>query len=203
MGLVASFNRPAGNVTGVTFMSTELGPKRLGLLKEIVPKAGLYAVLVNPKNPSTDSIVTELRATVARTGPQIEVFTASNNREIDAAFADLVRRGANALVVGSSVLFVNRRVQLVTLAAHHRLPAIYYDRRVAEVGGLMSYGASIADAVHQAGIYSGRVLKGERPAELPILRASRFELVINLQTAKTLGLDVPATLLVTADEVIE
>jgi putative ABC transport system substrate-binding protein len=203
MGLVTSFSRPGGNVTGVSFMSMELGPKRLGILKELVPGAALYAVLVNPMLPSTASIVAELRLAGAGIGRQVEVFTARNIREIDAAFADLVRGGAGALVVGSSSLFNTRRVQLATLAAHHRLPAIYYDRRVAQVGGLMSYGASIVDAIRLTGIYAGRILRGEKPADLPVLRATKFEFVINLQTARTLGLDIPPTLLATADEVIE
>jgi putative ABC transport system substrate-binding protein len=203
MGVVASFNRPAGNVTGVSFMSSELGPKRLGLLNELVPGAARYALLVDPNAPQTDSIVAELRAAAASLGRRIEVFSASSNREIDAAFADLVRKGAEALVVGSSALFVSRRVQVVTLAAVHRLPAIYYDRNSAEVGGLMSYGASIADAMRQGGIYVGRILKGEKPADMPVLQATKFEFVINLQTAKALGLEMPPMLLARADEVIE
>jgi ABC-type uncharacterized transport system substrate-binding protein len=202
-GLVASLSRPGGNVTGIAFLSAELGPKRLGLLKELVPGAASYAVLVNPGNPATGSIVAELRAAAATIGKQIEFFSASSNREIDAAFADLVRRGADALVIGSSFLFSNRRAQLATLAAHHRLPAIYYDRGATEVGGLMSYGASIADAARQAGIYTGRILKGEKPADLPVMQAVKFEFVINLQTARTLGLQVPPGLLAIADEVIE
>jgi putative ABC transport system substrate-binding protein len=164
-GLVASFNRPGGNVTGIAFLSAQLGPKRLGLLKELVPRAARYGVLVNPDNPATDSIVAELRAAAASIGKQSEVFFASSVREIDTAFTELVRKGVDALVVGSSTLFANRRTQLTTLAAHHRLPAIYYDRRATEIGGLMSYGASIADAARQAGIYTGRILKGAgRPA---------------------------------------
>jgi putative ABC transport system substrate-binding protein len=202
-GLVTSFSRPGGNVTGVSFMSMEIGPKRLGILKELVPSAALYAVLVNPVLPSTASIIAELRVAAAGIGRQVEVFTARNIREIDAAFADLVRGGAGALVVGSSSLFNTRRVHLATLAAHHHLPAIYYDRRVAQVGGLMSYGASIVDAVRQSGAYSGRILRGEKPADLPVMRATKFEFVINLQTARTLGLEVPPMLLAQADEVIE
>jgi putative ABC transport system substrate-binding protein len=202
-GLVASLSRPGGNVTGIAFLSAELGPKRLGLLKELVPGAASYAVLVNPGNPATGSIVAELRAAAATIGKQIEFFSASSNREIDAAFVELVRGGADALVIGSSVLFANRRAQLATLAAHHRLPAIYYDRRATEVGGLMSYGASIADAARQAGVYTGRILKGEKPADLPVMQAVKFEFVINLQTARTLGIEVPPGLLAIADEVIE
>jgi putative ABC transport system substrate-binding protein len=202
-GLVASFNRPGGNVTGVYFLSSELGPKRLGLLKELVPGAARYALLVNPDNPSTASIVAELRAAAAGIARQIEVFTAGSIRGIDTAFADLVRSRAEALVVGGSSLFIDRRVQIATLAAHHRLPAIYYDRRVAEVGGLMTYGANIADAMRQAGTYVGRILKGEKPVDLPVMQTVKFEFIINLQTARTLRIEVPPTLLALADEVIE
>jgi putative ABC transport system substrate-binding protein len=202
-GLVANFNRPGGNITGVSFMSTELAPRRLGLLNELIPQAALYAVLINPKAPSSESTITGLRAAAAGSGRQIEVFTASSNREIDTAFAGLVQSGAKALVVGGSSLFTSRRVQLVTLAAHHRLPAIYYDRRVTEAGGLMSYGANISEAVRQAGVYAGRILKGEKPADLPVMQPTKFEFVINLQTARTLGIEFPPTLLARADEVIE
>jgi putative ABC transport system substrate-binding protein len=202
-GVVASLNRPGGNMTGYVFLTTELGPKRLGLLKELVPAAVRYAALVNPNNPATESITAELRAAAVVIGKKIEVFTARNVREIDAAFADIVRSGADALVVGGSSLFPNRSVQIATLAAHHRLPAIYYDRQTVEVGGLMSYGANIADASRQGGIYVGRILKGEKPADLPVIQTVKFEFVINLQTARTLGIEVPPTLLALADEVIE
>jgi putative tryptophan/tyrosine transport system substrate-binding protein len=202
-GVVASLNRPGGNVTGSAFLSTELGPKRLGLIRELVPAAARYAALVNPDNPATDSIVANLRAAAAALGKPIEVFTARNAREIDLAFADIVRSGADALVVGGSSLFPNRRVQIATLAAHHRLPAIYYDRETVEVGGLMSYGANIQESNRQAGIYVGRILKGEKPADLPVIQSVKFEFVLNLQTARTLGLTVPTTLLAQADEVIE
>jgi putative ABC transport system substrate-binding protein len=202
-GLVASLSRPGGNITGNAFLSTELGPKRLGLLKELVPGAMRYAALVNPGNPATESVTAELRAAAAAIGKQIEFFTASNVREIDTAFAEFVRSGADALVVGGSSLFPSRSVQLATLAAHHRLPAIYYDRQTVEVGGLMSYGPNIPDAARQAGIYAGRILKGEKPADLPVIQMDKFEFVLNLQTARTLGLTVPPTLLSIADEVIE
>jgi putative ABC transport system substrate-binding protein len=203
MGLVSSLARPGGNITGVTFMASELGPKRLGLLKDLVPDAARYALLVDPKAPQTDSIIAESRAAAANTGKAIEVFGASSSREIDLAFADMTKKGADALVVGSSVLFTTRRVQVVTLAATHRLPAIYYDRISTEVGGLMSYGSRITDAVHQGGIYVGRVLKGERPSDLPVVQAAKFEFVFNLQTARALNLKVPTSLLAQADEVIE
>ena len=160
-------------------------------------------MLADPNAPQTDSIVAELRTAAASIGRQIEVFGASTNSEIDTAFAELVRKGTDALVVGSSVLFNIRRVQVVTLAAIHRLPTIYYDRNSVEVGGLASYGASIADAMRQGGVYVGRVLKGEKPSNLPVIQAGKFELVLNLQTAKALGITVPPTLLARADEVIE
>ena len=203
LGLVESINRPSGNLTGVTFMASELGPKRLGLLNELVPGAARYGVLADPNAPQTDSIVAELRTAAASIGRQIEVFGASTNSEIDTAFEELARKGTDALVVGSSVLFNIRRVQVVTLAAIHRLPTIYYDRNSVEVGGLMSYGASIADAMRQGGVYVGRVLKGERPGALPVIQAGKFEFVINLQTAKSLRIAVPASMLARADVVIE
>jgi putative tryptophan/tyrosine transport system substrate-binding protein len=138
-----------------------------------------------------------------RSGKKVEVFAATNNREIDTSFANLVEKRADALILGGSSLFVDRSVQLATLAAHHHLPAIYYDRRIVEVGGLMSYGSDIADAVRQAGVYVGRILKGEKPADLPVVQSTKFEFVINAQTARTLGLTIPETLLATADEVIQ
>jgi putative tryptophan/tyrosine transport system substrate-binding protein len=202
-GLVASLNRPGGNVTGVTTMNAEAGTKRLGLLHELLPHAVRFAVLVNPINSLTEPFVTDLRAAAAVFGAQIDVFNCSTIGEINTAFVSLAQRQTDALVVGVDTLFLNRRVQVATLAAHHRLPAIYTLREQAEVGGLMSYGSSFTDLFRQTGIYVGRVLKGEKPADLPVLRASKFEFVINLQTAKTLGLDVPPTLLARADEVIE
>jgi putative ABC transport system substrate-binding protein len=203
MGLVASLNRPGGNVTGVSSMSGELGAKRFGLLQELVPRAARFAVLVNPNNPLTKAYVTDVRAAAAAIGRQIEVLTANISHDIDAAFATLVKNRADALLVGLDPLFVSRRVQLATLAARHAVPAIYPFREDAEAGGLMSYGPSNTDLVRQAGIYTGRVLKGEKPADMPILRATRFDLIINLTTAKALGLEVPPTLLARADEVIE
>ena len=202
-GLVASLNRPAGNVTGIAFLSTELGPKRLGLLKELVPAATRYALLVNPLSPTTDLIIADMRAAAASIGREIEVFAASTVREIDSAFAMLVRKGCDALVVGSSSLFATRGVQLATLAALNRLPAMYYTRASVEVGDLMSYGANIPDAVYQGSTYVGRILQGEKPADLPIIQSAKFEFVLNLQTARSFGLDVPPALLALADEVIE
>jgi putative ABC transport system substrate-binding protein len=203
-GLVASLNRPGGNVTGVSYMQAELAAKQLGLLHELVPGATRFAVLVNPNNaPVTASIVADLQAAASAIGGQIEILPAGTNNEIDTAFAGLVQKRADALLVSPGPLFGNRRVQLATLAARHAVPAMYFDRQFAEVGGLISYGTSLADQYRQTGIYAGRALKGERPADLPVLRATRFELVINLATAKALGLDVPPMLLARADVVIE
>jgi putative ABC transport system substrate-binding protein len=203
MGLVASLNRPGGNITGITFLSAELGPKRLGLLKELVPMASRYALLVNPNDQATDLVVADLRAAATSIGREIEVFPAGSIREIDSAFAELVRRGADALVVGANSLLATRRVQIATLAAIHRMPAIYYTRISVEVGGLMSYGANIPNAISQGGNYVGQILKGAKPADLPIIQAAKFEFVLNLQTARSLGLTVPPSLLALADEVIE
>jgi len=202
-GLVASLNRPGGNVTGVSSMSGELGAKRLGLLQELVPRAARVAVIVNPNNPLAEAFATDLRAAAAAIGRQIEVLNASTSHDIDTAFTMLVEKRADALLVGLDPLFVSRRMQLATLATRHAVPAIFPFREDAEAGGLMSYGPSNTDLVRQAGIYTGRVLKGEKPAEMPILRATKFDLVINLTTAKALGLIISPSLLVLADEVIE
>src|SRR5215471_9914533 len=164
-GIVASFNRPGGNVTGVAFLASELGPKRLGLLKELVPAASHYALLVNPNDPATESVVADLRTAAASIGREVEVFPAGSIREIDSAFAELVRKGCDALVVGASSLLATRRVQIATLAAIHRLPAIYYRRESVEVGGLMSYGADVPDAIYQSATYLSRIIKGEKPAD--------------------------------------
>jgi len=184
-------------------MNAELGTKRLGLLHELLPRAVRFAVLLNPNNRNTDALTRDLHATASAIGKQVDVLTAKSTREIDAAFVTLSQRPADALVVTPDQLLDNRRVQLVTLATHYRLPTIYPFRENVEIGGLMSYGSSAAERDRQVGIYAGRILKGEKPAELPVIRAAKFEFVINLQTARVLGLDVPATLLGTADEVIE
>jgi putative ABC transport system substrate-binding protein len=185
-------------------MSGELGTKRVGLLQELVPRAAArLAALVNPNNPLAEAFVADIRAAASAIGRQIEVVTASTSRDIDTAFATLMQKRSDALVVSPDPLFVSSRVQLAALAAHHAVPAIYPFREDAEAGGLMSYGPSNTDLVRQVGIYTGRVLKGEKPADMPILRAIRFELVINLKTAKTLGLEISPTLLARADEVIE
>jgi putative tryptophan/tyrosine transport system substrate-binding protein len=203
-GLVASLNRPGGNVTGVSDIGVELAAKRLGLLHELLPGAARFALLVNPDNPGiTEAFVTEAQTAASAIGRQIEVVTASTNGDIDRAFATLVNKRADAFLVSTDALFVTRRVQLVTLAARHAVPAMYFRREFAEAGGLMSYGSNLADQFRQNGIYAGRILKGEKPAEMPVQLPTKFEFVVNLQTAKVLGIDVPATLLARADEVIE
>jgi ABC-type uncharacterized transport system substrate-binding protein len=203
-GLVASFNQPGGNVTGITSMNLELEAKRLGLLHELLPGAARLAVLVNPDNSTiAEPTITDVRTAAISIGRQIEVLTASTNHEIDTAFASLGHERADALLVNNDPLFYSRRVHLATLAAYHRVPTIYAWRESVEVGGLVSYGSNLADLVRQVGVYSGRILKGEKPADLPVLRATKFELVVNLQTAKILGLEVPAMLLARADKVIE
>jgi putative ABC transport system substrate-binding protein len=203
IGLVASLNRPGGNITGVSSMNAELGAKRLGLLHELLPTAVRFAVLVNPNNRNAEALTRDAQATASALSRQVEVLPASNTREIDAAFVSLLQKRADALLVSPDPLFDSRRVQLVTLATHHRLPTIYSFRENVEIGGLMSYGSSAAERDRQVGIYTGRILKGEKAAELPVIRAAKFEFVINLQTAKVLGLNVPQALLATADEVIE
>ena len=203
-GMVTSFNRPGGNVTGISQMTTELTAKRLGLLHALLPAAARFAVLVNPSVPGTAASVTayaqETASTIVR---QIEVFAARTSDEIDAAFENMAKKRVDALLIGTNAFFTGRRLQLATLAVRHALPAIHFTREFVEVGGLMSYGASITDMNRQGGIYVGRILKGERPADLPVLRPTKFELVINLSTARALGLTVPPSLLSIADEVIE
>jgi putative ABC transport system substrate-binding protein len=201
LGLVASLNRPGGNVTGVNIRLEELVAKRLGMLREVAPSANRFVALVNPNTAFTDAVVNELQTSAS--GFPIEILRASTGREIDAAFANLVQKPGGALLVGPDALFVSRRAQIVTLAARHALLAIYPTRDYAEIGGLMSYGPNLADGYHQTGVYVGRVLKGEKPADLPIVQSTKFELVINLNTARALGLTVPASLLAIADEVIE
>jgi putative tryptophan/tyrosine transport system substrate-binding protein len=204
IGLVASLNRPGGNATGINDFGVEIGAKRLGLLHELLPGAAHFGVLVNPDNPFiTESFVTEMQTAASAIGRQIEVVTASTNGDIDTAFAMLVRKQVDALLTGPDTLFVTRRVQLITLAVRHALPALYHRRELAEAGGLMSYGSDLPDQYRQTGVYVGRILKGEKPAEMPVQLPTRFEFVINLQTAKTLGIEIPATLLARADEVIE
>ena len=204
LGLVASLNRPGGNATGINDFGVEIGAKRLGLLHELLPGATRFGVLVNPDNPFiTESFVTQLQTAASAIGRQIEVVTASTNGDIDTAFATLVKKRADALLISPDALFVARRVQLITLAVRHTLPALYHRRELAEAGGLMSYGSDLPDQFRQTAAYVGRILKGEQPAEMPVQLPTKFEFVINLQTAKTIGLEVPPTLLARADEVIE
>jgi putative ABC transport system substrate-binding protein len=203
-GLVASLARPGGNLTGINFFNAELVAKRLGLLREMVPGASRVAVLVNPSNvASGERTEKEVEAAARALGLQIQILEASTSRAIDAAFAALVRERADALFVGPDGFFNGRRIQLATMAARHAVPMTSATREIAEVGGLMSYGPNIADTWRQLGVYTGRILKGAKPADLPVVQSSRFELIINAQTARMLGLAVPATLLATADEVIE
>jgi putative ABC transport system substrate-binding protein len=203
LGLVSSLNRPDGNVTGVALFTGMLGTKRLGLLRELVPKADTIAMLVNPTNPAMQGESKDVQAAALTTGHRLHVVTASTEIEFGPAFERIAQLGAGALVVGADTLFYGRREQLVRLAAQYSIPAMYELREYAAAGGLISYGASLADGYRQAGVYSGLILKGARPAELPVLQPTRFELVINLKAAKSLGLTVPPTLLATADEVIE
>ena len=202
-GLIASLNRPGGNVTGISSMGAELDTKRLGLLHDLVPAAKRVAVLVDPITTFAKPTVAEVQAAAAGIGAEVDAFTAGTSGDIDAAFASIVQWRADALVVALAALFESRRVQLSTPAAHHRLPAIYPVREFAEVGGLMSYGASWTDQYRQVGIYVGRILKGEKPADLPVQQPTKFEFVINLQTARALVIAMPPTLLALADEVID
>jgi putative tryptophan/tyrosine transport system substrate-binding protein len=204
LGLVASLARPGGNLTGINFFSAELAAKRLELLRELVPTATRVAVLVNPADATnTETTLRDVVPAARALGWQIQVHNAGSNREIDAAFASFAREPPPALFIGSSPFFTSRRIQLVQLAARHAVPTIYVGRQYVEVGGLISYGASLADAWRQCGAYVGRILKGVKPADLPVVQSSKFELVINAQTARMLGLAVPDKLLATADEVIE
>jgi putative ABC transport system substrate-binding protein len=204
LGLVPSLSRPGGNLTGVNFFAVELTAKRLELLRELVPGAARVAVLVNPANPAdSEPIVHDAQAAARAMGLQILVLEATSSKEIDAAFATLARERPDALLVGTGPPLTARRVQLAQLAAYHKIPAIYALRQNVEIGGLISYGASLREAYRQVGIYSGRILKGASPSDLPVVQSTKFELVINAQTARMLGLDVPPTLLARADEVIE
>jgi putative tryptophan/tyrosine transport system substrate-binding protein len=203
LGLVASLNRPGGNITGISFITAELGSKQLGLLRELRPAAARIAVLVDPKWPLTQRFVSELRAAALPIGQQLIVLNVSSGREIETAFTTLVQRGAGAVQVGVGAFMSSQREQIIALAARHALPMISPYREFVEAGGLMSYAPSIIDASRQAGIYAGRILKGEKPGDLPVMLPTKFEFVINLKTAKALSLEVPDRLLIAADEVIE
>jgi putative ABC transport system substrate-binding protein len=202
-GLVASLNRPGGNVTGVVFFSSTLGAKRLELLRQLVPKATTIAVLVNPNTPEMEAERRDVQAAAQAVGQQLIWHDASNERDIETAFTTFVRRGAGAVLAGSGPFINSHRELIVALAVRHGLPASYAAGEIVEAGGLMSYATSITDAYRQVGIYAGRILKGEKPGDLPVMRAAKFEFVLNLKTAKTLDLEVPDRLLALADRVIE
>jgi putative ABC transport system substrate-binding protein len=202
-GLVASLNRPGGNVTGITMISSLIVPKRIGLLRDLIPGVKTIAVLMNSTSPANKAEVAAAEQTARTLGWQVGVLSASGKGDFDAAFQPLTRERADALLVCTDPIFESQRDQIVALAAHHVVPAIYALREYPVAGGLMSYGASITDLYRQAGLYVGRILKGESPADLPVMQASKFEFVINLKTARALGLEIPPTVLALADEVIE
>jgi len=202
-GLVASLARPGGNLTGMTFMEGELMPKQVELLSELVPQARVIGLLVNPHSPTVERNIEDVQEAARVKGVQLQVLKAGRESEIDAAFATLDRLQAGSLLVGGNLFFFNQREQFVALAARHAVPAIYERREFAEAGGLITYGASFTAVARQAGAYVGRILSGEKPADLPVQQPTTFELVVNLKTAKTLGLTVPPSILARADEVIE
>ena len=203
LGLVGSLARPGGNATGVGFFQAELSAKQLDLLRELRPNAARIGVLVTPANANVEGLTKDVTAAAAALRIEIEIVHARDSREIGEAFAKLVHNKAGALLVGADSFFFNRRVQLATLAARHAIPAVFFNREFAEAGGLMSYGSSLSEMNRQLGVYTGRILKGAKPDELPVVQSSKFELVINLPTAKALGLEIPPMLLARADEVIE
>jgi ABC-type uncharacterized transport system substrate-binding protein len=201
---VASIARPQGNATGIHFFTSDVVAKRLALLHDLVPSATRVAALINPTDaPRAEAVLSDLRAAARSIGAQLQILNASTSREIDTAFAALVRERADALFVGPDSFFNSRRVQLANMAAHHSIPTAFAVREYVEAGGLMSYGTNIADMFRQVGVYCGRILKGAKPADLPVLQSTKFELVINVQTARMLGLAVPPSLLSIADEAIE
>ena len=203
LGLVATLNRPAGNVTGHTILNAELTPKRLQLLRELVPNAARFGLLADPVYPAAQSVITNLEATARTLGMQFVVVNARTESDLEPAFATFSQQRVGAVLIGPSAFFARRTEQLAALAARHALPAIFPIREFALAGGLMSYGGSIRYMFHQVGVYTGRILKGEKPADLPVQQPTKFEFVINLKTAKALGLTIPETLLATADEVIQ
>jgi putative ABC transport system substrate-binding protein len=203
LGLVASLARPGGNITGFSSITIEVNPKRLELLTELVPQARVIALLVNPNNPTTEHMVRDVQEAASAKGLQVPILKAGTEGEIDAAFTSLVQLHAGALVVAGDGFFTSRRDQLAVLASHHTVPAIYNSREFAAAGGLISYGPSTIGIWRQAGIYAGKILKGAKPADLPVQRPTKFELVVNLKTARALGLTVPPSILSRADEVIE
>jgi putative tryptophan/tyrosine transport system substrate-binding protein len=203
LGLVASLARPGGNITGINFLSAELVAKRLEILRELVPAATRIAVLVNPTGPTTETTLRDVDAAARTLGLQIQILNATTSGEINAAFVTLVREQQDAVFVGTDPFFASRRVQMVHLATHHKVPATYPGRQWSEIGGLMSYGGDLRAALRQMGIYTGHILKGAKPADLPVVQTDKFELVINTETARLLGITVPPQLLALADEVIE
>jgi putative ABC transport system substrate-binding protein len=203
LGLVSSLNRPGGNITGVTFFINTLGAKRLELLRELMPSATIIGFVVNPSNPTSESQISDVQAAARAHGIELLILNAGSERDIDAAFTSFVQKRANAIILGADGFFLSRRDQLVGLAARYGLPAMYYLREFTDIGGLISYGASITDAYRLTGGYVGRILKGEQPADLPVQQTVKFELAVNLKTAKALGLTVPLIMQMTADEVIE
>jgi putative ABC transport system substrate-binding protein len=203
LGLVPSLNRPGGNVTGVTSLNSEIAAKRLGLIRQLVPQAAHYFALVNPTSALADPFTKDLQAGAASTGIQVEILHASTAAEIDAVFAKLPQQPGTVLVVSTDAFFFIRRAQISALAARYALPAMFDNREYAVAGGLISYGADIFEFMREAGVYTGRILKGEKPADLPVMQSTKYEFVINLKTAKALGLQIPPTLLAIADEVIE
>jgi putative ABC transport system substrate-binding protein len=203
LGLVANLARPGGNLTGINYLNSELVAKRLELLREMVPAATRVAVLVSPTGPTAETTLRDVQPAARAMGIQVQIFRAGTSREIDTAFANMVQERVDAVYVGNETFFNSRRVQLVHRATLHKLPTAYSQRQYAEIGGLMSYGSNVTGAFRQVGVYAGRILKGAKPADLPVVQATKFELIINAQTARMLGLTVPEKLLAVADEVIE
>ena len=203
VGLVTSLNRPSGNITGVTQLATEMMPKRLELAHELVPTATNIAVLINPTNPLSQTTVKDVQAAAHILGVQLHVLNASTERDVDSIFATLAQLGASVLVIASDTFFVSRAEQLAALTVRHGVPSIFQDRQFVAAGGLLSYGGSNTDLYRQAGVYTGRILKGEKPADLPVVQITKIELIVNLRTAKALGLVIPQAVLARADEVIE